>query len=66
MALVNSISINGDPEHLRILRKAWDVKFESLLKSPATRPGFGKSYSTIMYGSPEAMNLFVNGAVKKT
>jgi hypothetical protein len=65
MALVNSVSINGDQEHLRILRKAWDVKFESLKKIPSTRPGLGKSYSTIMYGSPEAMNLFVNGAEKK-
>jgi hypothetical protein len=64
MALVNSVSINGDAEHLRILRKAWDVKFANLLKIPATRPGLGKEYSTIMYGSPEAMNLFVNGAGK--
>jgi len=25
------------------------------------RFSWGKTYSTIMYGSPEAMNLFVNG-----
>jgi hypothetical protein len=60
-ALVNSVRIDGDPEHLRILRKAWDAKFERLLKAPSARPGLGKAYSTIMYGSPEAMNLFVNG-----
>jgi len=60
-ALVNSVRINREPEHLRILRKAWDAKFERLLKAPTSRPGLGKTYSTIMYGSPEAMNLFVNG-----
>lgn len=65
MALVNSVSITGDPEHLRILRKAWDTKFERLLAIPTTRPGVGKSYTQNMYGSPEAMNLFVNGDKKK-
>ncbi len=60
-ALVNSVRLNGEPEHLRILRKAWDAKFQRLLVAPTARPGFGKAYSTIMYGSPEAMNLFVNG-----
>jgi hypothetical protein len=61
MALVNSASINGDAEQLRILRKAWDTKFKRLLEIPPTRPGLGKDYSTIMYGSPEAMHLFING-----
>ncbi|MCP4263268.1 MAG: hypothetical protein GY774_38030 [Planctomycetes bacterium] len=60
-SLINSIKLNGELEHLRILRKAWDTKFERLLIAPAARPGLGKSYSQIMYGSPEAMNLFVNG-----
>jgi len=60
-ALINSVKLNGEYEHLRILRKAWNTKFERLLIAPAARPGLGKSYSQIMYGSPEAMNLFVNG-----
>jgi len=60
-ALVNSVKLNGEPEHLRILRKAWDKKFERLLIAPTARPGLGKTYSLIMYGSPEAMNLFVGG-----
>jgi hypothetical protein len=60
MALVNSISLNGDKEQLRVLRKAWGKKFRRLLKVPGTAPGLGKNYSTIMYGSPEAMNLFLN------
>ncbi len=61
MALVNSVKLAGDPEHLRILRKAWDKKFNSLLVAPPPGRGFGKMYSQIMYGCPEAMNLFVNG-----
>lgn len=60
-ALVNSVKLTGDAEHLRILRKAWDAKFERLRVAPRARPGLGKSYSTTMYGCPEAMNLFVNG-----
>jgi hypothetical protein len=59
-SLVNSVMLTGDQEHLRILRKAWDAKFSSLLEVPAARPGLGKEYSSIMYGSPEAMNLFIN------
>ncbi|MEF9438020.1 MAG: hypothetical protein L0922_04490, partial [Candidatus Mariimomonas ferrooxydans] len=61
---VNSVVMNHDPEHLRILNKAWNAKFKRLLVAPTTRPGLGKSYSTTMYGSPEAMNLFVNGSEK--
>ncbi len=61
MALVNSVAINKDAEQFRILRKAWDAKFQRLLKTPSTQPGLGKTYGLTMYGSPEAMNLFVNG-----
>ena len=61
MALVNSITMSGDAEQLRILRKAWEAKFEGLLVAPTSRPGLGKTYSTIMYGCPEAMHLFANG-----
>lgn len=61
MTLVNSVNINKDPEQLRILKKAWEAKFERNLKNSGNRPGMGKSYGIRMYGSPEAMNLFVNG-----
>ena len=64
MSLVNSVSLNHDPEQLRILQKAWNEKFARLLEVPKTRPGLGKSYGLTMYGSPEAMNLFVNGTEK--
>jgi hypothetical protein len=61
MALVNSVTMTGDAEQLRILRKAWKAKFQGLLVAPASGPGLGKTYSTIMYGCPEAMHLFANG-----
>jgi hypothetical protein len=61
MALVNSVTMTGDAEQLRILRKAWKAKFDGLLVAPTSRPGLGKTYSTIMYGCPESMHLFVNG-----
>lgn len=57
-ALVNSVRLTADPEHLRILQKAWDTKFERLLTAPRARPGLGKTYSQIMYGSPEVVGLF--------
>jgi hypothetical protein len=65
MAMVNSVSLNHDPDQLRILKKAWDAKFARYLKVPASRPGLGKTYGLTMYGSPEAMNLFVNGTGTK-
>src|SRR5690606_34183638 len=52
MALVNSVSINHDPEHLRVLREAWGLKFKKFLEDRlSAKPGLGKTYSTIMYGS---------------
>jgi len=62
MALVNSVAMTGDAEHLRILRRAWDAKFKGLRTAPQSGPGLGKTYSTIMYGCPQAMHLFVHGA----
>jgi hypothetical protein len=61
MALANSVAMTDDAEQLRILRKAWNAKFERLLVAPSSRPGLGKTYSTIMYGCPESIHLFVNG-----
>ncbi|MBN1420006.1 MAG: hypothetical protein JXP34_14600, partial [Planctomycetes bacterium] len=61
MALVNAVKLAGDPEHLRILRKAWDAKFEGLRVAPRPGPGLGKTYSATMLGCPEAVNLFANG-----
>jgi len=61
-ALVNSVRLTGEPEHLRILRKAWQTKFQRLLVAPTARPGLGKTYSTIMYGSPEAMTLLASSS----
>jgi len=60
-SLVNTVKLSREPEQFRILRKAWDRKFQRLLTAPASRPGLGKTYSQIMYGSPEAMSFFVGG-----
>ncbi len=61
MAVANSVAMTGDAEQLRILRKAWDAKFERLRVAPTSRPGLGKMYSTIMYGCPESVHLFAHG-----
>ena len=57
MAHVNSIRISNNPEHLRVLRIAWDAKFQRLLKLPKPGPGHGKGYTTKMYGCAEAIGL---------
>jgi hypothetical protein len=58
---VHSAAITGDPEHIRILKKAWAAKLERMereLASGAFRAqGVGKIYSTAMYGSSEAAAL---------
>jgi len=61
-ALVYSACITGDPEHIRILRRAWGAKFRRL-QAQADAPertarGQGKVYAHTMYGSTEAASLF--------
>ncbi len=63
MALASSVKLAGDPEHLQILRKAWAAKFERLksvaatLADPEELRGFGKTYSSSVYGCPETVAL---------
>ncbi len=57
MALVNAVRLAGDPEHLRILRKAWEAKFEALKKAPSPGPGLGKTFTITVYGCAEAAGL---------
>ena len=60
-AMVHSARITGDPEHIRILNKAWKAKFARLKKlasDPDYAGGAGKLYSLSMYGSTEAASLF--------
>jgi len=58
MALVNSVAITHNPEHLRILRLAWEAKYKRLLAAPIQPgPGQGKTYSATLYGCPEAIAL---------
>lgn len=57
MALMNAFRIAKNPEHLRVLKVAWDAKFQRFLKLPKPRPGHGKGYSSTMYGCAEAIGL---------
>ncbi len=57
MAHVNGVRIADNPEHLRVLRVAWDTKFQRLLRMPKPGPGHGKGYSSKMYGCAEAIGL---------
>jgi len=62
MAHTNAVRIAGCDEHLRVLRTAWDAKFQRLLSVPKPGPGQGKAFSSIMYGCPEAIGLLANRA----
>ena len=59
MAHVNAVRIAGNAEHLRVLRRAWQAKSERLCTAMPTqeRQGRGKTFSTSMYGCPEAVAL---------
>jgi len=57
MAHVNGVRIADTAEHLRVLRVAWETKFERLLETPKPGPGQGKAYSSLMYGCPETIGL---------
>jgi hypothetical protein len=57
MAHVNAVRIANDPEHLRILRLAWQAKFRRLLETPKPGPGQGKAFSSTLYGCAEAVGL---------
>ena len=57
MALVNAVRLAGNPEHRRVLRQAWEAKFEKLLQSQSSGPGQGKSFSSTLLGCAEAAGL---------
>ena len=57
MAHVNAIRLAHNPEHVRVLRKAWEAKFKALLQAPPPGPGQGKTYTATVYGCAEAVGL---------
>lgn len=65
MAHVNGVRIAANPEHLRILRVAWDAKFKRLLQAPPPGPGLGKTYTYTMIGCPEAIGLLASAPENK-
>ncbi|MCK5801877.1 MAG: hypothetical protein KAI66_03545 [Lentisphaeria bacterium] len=57
MALVNAVRLADNPDHLRVLRKAWDTKFQRLLEEHTSGPGQGKSFTATLLGCAEAVGL---------
>ena len=57
MAVVNAVRLANNPEHLRVLAKAWDAKFEKLLDGLVGGPGQGKAFTATLYGCAEAVGL---------
>jgi len=64
MAHVNGVRFGESPEHLRILRRAWAEKFGKLLGQAPTQ-GFGKSYTSTMYGCAETASILARNPEKQ-
>ena len=62
MAHVNAVRLTGDPEHIRVLRKAWETKFEALRQAPKPGPGQGKTYTATIYGCAETVGVLARVA----
>ena len=58
-AHVNAVRLSATPEHLRVLRRAWDARFAALQKAPSNA-GQGKTYTATMYGCAEAVGLLAH------
>jgi hypothetical protein len=57
MALVNAVRLAENPEHLRVLKKAWQTKFSALLEGVGQGPGLGKTFTATLYGCAETVGL---------
>jgi hypothetical protein len=57
MAMVNAVRLSQNPEHRRVLKKAWEAKFQALLKGQQSGPGQGKAFTSTLYGCAEAAGL---------
>ncbi len=62
MAHVNGARFGESPNHLRILGVAWQAKFEGLLADLPSGPGFGKSYTSTMYGCAQTVGILARRA----
>lgn len=67
MALRNAVVLGGDAEHLRILRKAWQIKFarlqgqlEAMLADETSAGLMGKDYGGTVYGCGETVGLLAS------
>lgn len=57
MILANAVRLFGDPEHKRILRKAWDGLFEERKQDLPDQKTVGKAYGSGVYGLAEAASV---------
>ena len=57
MAVVNAVRLADNPEHLRVLAKAWDAKFVKLQDGLGAGSGQGKAFTATLYGCAEAVGL---------
>ena len=61
-AVANAFRLAGDPEHLRIVRQAWDASLSDMLDRLRRDPWVGKSYSSRVYGCAEVAALLAGQA----
>jgi hypothetical protein len=55
MAMANAVRLLDDPEHRRILGKAWEALYERLLPAAKSGKGVGKGYGSTVHGTAEAV-----------
>lgn len=52
-ALAGACRFGNDPEHWRILQRAWDAQLKDMMSDSTGGPGAGKTYSARIYGNAE-------------
>lgn len=57
LALVNSVRLSHDPEHLRILTKAWNAKCRRIVLGERDGQSDGKTFTHTIYGSAETVSI---------
>ena len=57
MTMANAVRLLDDPEHKRILRKAWTALFEHRKPDSPKREGVGKAFGSGLYGLAEAASV---------
>ncbi len=61
-ALAGACRFGNDPEHWRILRRAWEAQIKDMMSDIASGPGAGKTYSAQIYGNAEVASTLASRA----